>query len=792
MNIGRHAPIRAAVSPKPLSCYASSSRTLISFLRRHQSGSPTQISSRSLGSVKFFRHAKTQATNIDDPSSPQPLRLAISIQHGSGTIRGLSRPFSSTTYSRNLEADEVELDTTELKGDEFLSDVDEEQISVDDPHNEEWGLSERSQTNVLEIGRIRPCTRIAHTSDGSVWLELLLREEAPEGVLPQPLESRTSDIPIASEPCNRNRVMKSALADEVHRWEKARVERALRREGPSWLQLLRVLDRRTPPIAERLEVTALRGTKSALDDIYEHLMNTGGHGIIPEEPYTRFGHGYIRLAGQSSAIDAIRVQLDEIQGSTQGLVRSIRTGTKLEVAVYEKRARRPLPQKVLRLTEPRVAREIPFPEVWMKENLQEYITSLLKSRKPASLSMDQDNQKHVIGLMFQVLFKHNASRACLSWPTLHDCLSYLVKHRRSNLAREFMWEMGSAGFDPTTETYNIMLYGCALEQNMASFGHYLSLMQDRELIPNDRTWLSLLQAAPTIQAQQTIARAMQRKGLHLQSAISRDDTASFVPFSLGPFLDAGGDGLQYLGIIDKLLGQKWLNEQAAGRLLEVLCLRGRMMDCVKIISILLERRAAMLRKDALHKMLRYCSKHKKLDFAIWLIVHADTEWNQPPTDHVTLQLMFEIAISSRACNLARVAWKYAAMSGELAHNMRVTVHDSLKFRLESVPETRDDRWRASIGVIICGRDPSSGPMFGPDNILQEERDLFKASKPYYHLTTMVVEAWLLDREWSSKGLMKTATPEWLLANSISVPLRPVETPTTHPPFNRLHTAAARC
>lgn len=713
---------------------------------------------------------------MDAPPTPQPLWLAISTQHVSENTRGLRRSFSSTTHSRSLIAEEVEPGATEPREDDLLSDVDEEQSSVDDPQDEERGLIETLPTDLQERHRPRPCTRITHTSDGSVRLELLLREEAPDGVHSQPLGSRPSEIVIASEPRNIHRVMRSAGRDERHRLDKAKIERMLRREGPSWLQLLRSLDVRTPALAEKLEVTALRGTKSVLDDLYQELMNTVGHGIIPEEPYTRFGHGYIRLAGQTSAIDEVRARLDKIQGHNQGLVRAIRTGTKLEVAAYEKRARRSPSLKFTKVTSTRLAREVPFPGSWTTESLQEYLTSLIKSRKPLSLRrMNQGNRKHVEDLMFQVLFRHNASRACLSWPALHDCLKYLVKHRRLKTAREFMWEMGSAGFNSTTETYNIMLHGCASEQNLASFGHYLSEMQDRGLIPNDRTWFALLHAAPTVQAQQTIARAMRRKGLHIQAAFSRDDTASFVPSSLGSFLDAGGDGLQYINIIDGLLGEKWLNEQAVGRMLESLCLRGRMMDCLKIITILLERRAIMSRKDGLHKMLRYCSKHGKVDFAVWLIVHADTEWGQQPTDHVTLQLLFEVAVSSRSYNLARVAWKYAAMSKELAYSMRLSVHNSLRLRLDSVPELHD-WWRASIGTVICGKDPLSNPMLSVDEIVQEERDLFKLSAPCYHLTTMTVEAWLLDKEWLNQGLMKTATTEWMVANAIRVPLRPIKEP----------------
>lgn len=782
MTIGKYAPLRAAtVSPTP-TLPSINGTSFHNFLHYSHAPNHTQLDCLPRRRLHTLRRRPSLNTSTQHAHHIDgvPLWSAITAkplflggrQLSTGVFRHTIGLRELQIFDNDNSTDEVD-DWACASPEELLDGrLAEPRESTEEEHMTTESLNALDES---KSGDVRPAARLCEQADGSTILQLLLPDATSNELCRSPVTERPSTITITEASLKQKGAIRQALKVKRAADGKQMAKRKLHPNGPTWARLLKVLDRRTEVVPKRRLTRTIRGPENVVEDLYHNLLNDPQQGLIAERPKYSFGKGYLRVSGPADAVAAMKDRLEKPNDPSDNVFRPVILGGELQLSTHNIPAHQTSSRRFSLATETRSATDIPQPPRWTKDSLHRYVLALVQSRKLSSITSTSPNRDTVEVLLEQVLFECNTSRAVLSWASLHAALSYLVDQRRLISARRFLWKMQDAGFTPSTESYNIVLLGCAKEQHLAAFGQFLGIMHARGLSPNDRTWLALLIAAPTVEAKQTIARVMQQKNLHAVSAFSRDDAAFFIPFSIVPFLKDGGDLTQYIKIIDELLGVTWLNDQAAAQLVDELASELRFFDCVKVLDIAKARRGAASGKLGFHKFLAHCGHQLHVNLAIWLVVYAASHWPKTPLDHITMELLFRMARKARMHNLSRVVWKYAATRGELKTDMRVTVLRSLERRFK--PATVGTQWTTSFGAVVCDIDTSSEHEQSAQDIMHRERQLF-GKKPALPFTHLLVEALLLDREWATKGMRKCTDTAWMIANAIRVPMRK-HTRSTH-------------
>lgn len=548
-----------------------------------------------------------------------------------------------------------------------------------------------------------------------------------------------------------------------------------RRQGEAnWPRLLRWIDSHTPFQPPRADSLTVRGSADTLTQLYYEILNTTTYNVIPEPPVLIWSEGQMKVDGTHTAICAFRTRFINATESRDMLMQGLRIcdGTRHSSPLEETRISTHMyVSKRVRYAETTtLASEICTPTSWTFRSLLEYISALTRSRKKPSMSLMNKNKDDAAFLLEKALFHNPETREALSYVAIHRAIAYLIEQRKTPKAVEFLALMQDAGFSPNAQTYNLHLFGCAVEQNLLAFERFTRLMAQRQVQPNEQTWLAFLLAAPTTYAKQVVARRMYQKGISVSSLTSYEDVPSFVPFSFGPFLDSGSSSKQYIDSIDNLFGTNWLNEQVAISLVAILIQRNALAEAVDVLNICVARRGELVTNHAFHKLLAYAAGQRNADFAVWLTVYAKATWCAHTPDHITLELLFRVAIRSRMYNLARVVWKYAAARGELTHRMRVKVFFSLRESTQPATKIVGRRWHASFGPVICGRQPTSSSESSARVVLDWERNNLMNFRFRASFTSVIVAALAMDKEWTMTGAKNSTSTEWKIANAVKVPL----------------------
>lgn len=715
--------------------------------------------------------------------SPSRAGLWLGRQFSSGVILGLNIKFydqPEPEIPREYELEHHEDESLSIDSAESA-----DAIFRDDEMTASTEMIELPEENALNSRQPKtPYTRTSRAQDGSLTNHVILTTTAPEGLYGQngPPFPRPEQIAVPPVALNDRRVVYKSQQRLLYVPSKRLAERN-RRGRPSfhWIRLLTQMDHRTPKINRKTGTVTLQGNFDVLQSLYQRIINGQDRDVIPELPFSYRARGYIRLAGPEEVIEQLKIRHEAEHrhlGREGRLYRQTilhEKTTALALAIHRASTENNL-KRVEYTTKARTAFQVPIPYHWTEQNLHDYILAITKTRESGSTSLPFENKFVVEDLLFKVCFHDPGSRTEISWRTLHLALAYLIDQSRLKAARKFMANMEFAGFPPSVETYNLLLRSCALDQNLNAFKVYWDKMNQENIKPNDQTWLALLIAVPTFRAKQIVARVMHRKGLHIAAMFSRSESAMYIRFSLHPFFDAGGSLSQYVNMLDRLLGTKWLGGESAGLLADELAGRGRLYEAVQVLNLVYYRHGRLPDKTAYHLLLSRCVDHRNVDFAMWVLIQAATKWNKIPTDHLTIKILFRLAMSSKSYNLLRVVWRYAAVEGELSHAMRSVVSKSLHLKLEETSDSLEDsrglKWRATFGAVACGTDPAMEPDRTPEEIYTRERYQLWGTQFKHSFLTMLIEAWLLDREWAAKGMRKYGDLPWLLENAIPIPLVP--------------------
>lgn len=610
------------------------------------------------------------------------------------------------------------------------------------------------------------------TKDSKTKLELrLVRDQDEEYSMPgsrgQTEVHRTIVHQIAvPEVQNRFRAVRAEYGVAKGKIIDRAVELQMRQGGSNieWSHLLNRLEKLTPVTLPNQSTLTLCGPELELVEFYYMLLSDPTYKVVLDYPLISDGYGTMLIGGAEPQIKDVAT-----------LVNDDKEWQRLGIDKQKDSDDIPEARSVQGVGDPKPSLpldQLRTPTGWTKRGLAEYIRAVTTSRAPQVLHRNVPHKNVVEGILVELLYNSPNLRSVLSWSALHQALSFLVKNQKTDAAKDLLGHMERNGFTPSVETFNILLRKCAQDQNMRAFNHFLNLMVGDGIVPNEATWVALMVGAPNVSSQKAIAKEMFNKGFAVRAAFARANAPQIVPYSFGPFLDAGGISIRYLKTLDDLYGPHWLHASAVDELIATLAIRSRFVEAIELLDHFSLQRAYNPSSQNIHVLLRHCARHNNADLAIWLVVYCHQAWRTNTMNHIILELLFDIAWKSRMFNTLRVIWKYTNAMGEATYDMRRLIHISLWQRMKPSPGTVQGRWKDSAASVVCGADPLAKGSLTPEEILEAEKRLY-GRKPVFPFSLKLVEALSMDKEWSADVVKKTRGITWKVRNAIRVPFRQV-------------------
>lgn len=562
------------------------------------------------------------------------------------------------------------------------------------------------------------------------------------------------------------------------------LERRMRMQAGnvSWISLLNNLEISTPAVDLNQCTVTISGSSCDLEEFYYTILGDATFNVILDYPSTYEGHGSTLLAGSEKAVSEIE-EFISVSEAFQGLtVRYQSQGPATPESVPP-----PAVQGSPVRTAPRPLEFVLPPKSWTKRSFAEHVRAVTQSRPAYVLHQGIAHDRVVARVLHSLFSRISNLRQVLSWSAIHQAISYLVKHKHGDSAKQLLRQMDRNGYPPSAETFNIFLRSCAREQNLVAFRRHLNVMLEDGILPNEGTWIALMSGAPTIDDQQAIARSMFRRGFSVRAAFARDNAPQIIPYSFGPFLDTGGSVADWSETMNTLYGPTWVTAEAVDHMVDILASRGQFVDAVKLVNSLRMQYAISPLKVVLRTLLKHCKRQQNADFAIWCVVYASGRWQVNPKDPVVLETLFQIAYDSRMFNFLRVIWKYSCAWGQVSFIQRRLLYKSLYARLQPLESTVLKQWASEAGAVACGIDPLADNGETVETILDRERRLF-GSEAHFNFKRKLVEALYADQHWTQEQVKKTRPLTWKIKYAVQVPFEPRQFPLQEPAPRRRSSA----
>jgi hypothetical protein len=342
-----------------------------------------------------------------------------------------------------------------------------------------------------------------------------------------------------------------------------------------------------------------------------------------------------------------------------------------------------------------------------------------------------------------------------------------------------------------------MLRRAAEARDLHNFTFVLRLMVKRSVRPDGRTWSTFLSAVDQKEIKGLILEKMEERKLLADPVVVREVSRQIMSDLAIDWLDAHRDPRDLLEYMDGRFTTAWYSASAINRVLDELGKRGMMQESWDFLEAV-DARGFTFNSISMNTILTHCLRYRRGDWTVQLFHAIDDRWRISP-DGVTYELLFKTSWTSRLYNMARVVWRYACMDGAVSFRMRQLVKRSLRCQ-ETSYSTVGGRWRATAGMVIAGvsisrvsdtsnlsngRHGSGTAPIRPTEVQEQitalessraevvEQDLaaFRLWRPVRPLSTILSEAFAIDRAWSTDKRSGDHSVAWKLQNAIDVPIK---------------------
>jgi hypothetical protein len=469
------------------------------------------------------------------------------------------------------------------------------------------------------------------------------------------------------------------------------------------------------------------------------------------------------------------------------------------------------------------------PDQWTPWTFADYIASLTTTRIPNHLIRHlyrkkvRNPERKVFDVLHK-LFEDPVHAPILSRTAFHMALMYSVKKNQLADMKRFLFRMDMMKIPMTTDTFNLVLRGVALKNDLHNFHFIIHLMLRRGISPNEETWTLFMSTVIDLRIKLYIFNQMKARGLVRKIRVMKKVVAQLVRYEIEASLDNDQSQDEFLEHMDSRYGERWLTLESGNKIIHRLGLRGMISRCFDFLLVMESRQPGMTDAVSVNTILKHLQEEKNLLGIIELLQKLPSSLGFVP-DQRTYHIIFEMAWRYQCYNLAKLVYKYACLHSCTTRTMRRRVYESLfgtkmgAWFIRSNQPTLPYRiiFKQTAGCFITGahhlnnhpvaifRDkfkeefglgsrnkqflprfeilPAAGTKFSRDdtyflknrsmrviNWLGKERGLrryakldwgiFQYFRPTIPIQDLLLEAWELDQQWKSRHKENPHEDRW--------------------------------
>jgi pentatricopeptide repeat protein len=593
---------------------------------------------------------------------------------------------------------------------------------------------------------------------------------------------------------------------------------------PNWRSVLRDLESNTPPVSGDWHQNALRISISQVaagvllfgedDNIWKLKERTGCHFEVLQDNDSN--ENTVIISGHVSNISAAAAQILRIapDASTaeawDGSFRSFNTEahprhtTRLvQISDHPKPLRfiRSEPRRYLSL--PKRADQIERPPVWTTASFGFYVQTLTSMKKMSSdvsnilFEAGEESNEDMIKRILRNLFFDPAMEGVVSTSAFNDAMAYFMTAYQVEDVRQLFVRMNMLDVAATTETFNIMLRGCANMRDLANFHLILGMMCKHGCAPNVETWIIFLRTLWESDIRQLVVTRMKEKGLLNNPGTQKRLWEILIPADIKTSLERGQTLDEFMRDASDRYSDDWLTLFGANQILSAMSKYGLVSRCWDFIQHM-HSRNLILDTSSYNAVLG--PFRGRMNFAgAFEILSRMTRLQPHVLEASTYRILFTIARKARLFNTARVIWIYACLGAGTDHHIRQKTMSHIRTYVKRTNEkTRDsilgdtfEKFTYVFGYLLL-----YGPrLLDEDNCrvrsfkippmsesgssianrhISQMRKLSRDWVPARPLSEVLAEALDVDKEFRSSGALKGSSEEaleWLEAHALNVKLK---------------------
>lgn len=422
------------------------------------------------------------------------------------------------------------------------------------------------------------------------------------------------------------------------------------------------------------------------------------------------------------------------------------------------------------------------PKTWTKASLEQYVAKLVYAQIPRPLYSGQEmNHQETVAAILVGLFQSPYTRPALSTRTLDLSLNFLTQKGISfRHAAHTIFQLAELAHVPIdTTTYNIMLHGCNVADDLDGFQNMLKRMIKKGNRPDSRTWIELLYMIRDIKLKNLVLENMKKKGLYrIQSALVKVGS-HLAPIELEASLKSMDDDITpFITRQDAIYeGPHWLDTLALNQMLEIFGRHGRHKLSYQLLDLVAKGRRGKPDVVSINTMLTHVRSSKDIHF---IIQTMQQRWGDIKLDEITYHMLFERSWKLRGPNQLRVVWRYACYAREASSKMRAKMT-----RLLILPHKNDlhgkaifKEWEENIfGPELAPLRAEFGQYVQAKHLCRVHIDQRRTTEPAVDLGSKLMEAYAMDSiihaRYKDGEIM---TPEVRESLTVGIPMKPCTSP----------------
>lgn len=445
---------------------------------------------------------------------------------------------------------------------------------------------------------------------------------------------------------------------------------------------------------------------------------------------------------------------------------------------------------------------VPKPEKWTCYSLLEYVQDLTAHDpsfhalmfSPSPLSSIKTNYCVIVMDIIRKLIENPTIRLVFSRKALHIAMSYFVRKNRLDLVRELYVKIESLGLRCNTETYNIMLRGSALNEDLYNFNSILSFMLGNGHKPNGETWALFMRALPHHKIRLELFASMKKKGLLSHPKTLQITVEHLIENDLETSLHQGHDHTEFIAKMNEEYGLKWLSVEVANRALAIFgkyCLTYRAFQFLEYMEECFQ----FPDECSINILLHSCTISPDPWLAIVTLMSLPKFRAILEPGPETCRILFKLAWKTKSYNMAKLTWRYACLFASTSMTIRQRVFRGLKNAVCAPTCGKPTKWVEIAGAIIIGPAEHGHPMLSDlespitsskldsaeslsishlktrqDLVRRIDLDLqvFKDWQPCMPFASILWIAIERDRKWKANLVSEKKDLKWLVHNSESI------------------------